>query len=91
MQKLGLEAERAVGFVRGQAGSPRSRGTAHHQTGRNRKLQNRSFSVHAAQRDVHITAIVHLMEGDSRDFAQGVWLAAEEGCCQPAKDYQQGQ
>ncbi|KAH8802094.1 hypothetical protein F5882DRAFT_435177 [Hyaloscypha sp. PMI_1271] len=71
----------------GQAGSPRFRGTAHHQTGRNRSFRLRTApSLHAAPRD-HITVIVHLMEGDSRDFAQGVWLAAEERCCQ---GYQQG-
>jgi hypothetical protein len=88
MQKLGLEADRAVGFVRGQAGFPRFRGTAHHQTGRNRSFRTRTApSLHAAPRD-HITVIVHLMEGDSRDFAQGVWLAAEERCDQ---GYQQGQ
>jgi hypothetical protein len=52
------------------------------------QTQNRSFSAspHAAPRD-HITVIVHLMEGDSRDSAQGVWLAAEERCGQ---GYQQG-
>lgn len=82
MQKLGLEAERAVGFVRGQAGSPRSPRNSSSSGRQKQKASEPLLQCPCGAARCSYHSIVHLMEGDSRDFAQGVWLAAEEGCCQ---------